>query len=246
MPSWQQPAHPHWIRVACARRAWAFRVSLAQISKPLGEADAQWESFSKFKLSGMLSRVPSKFKHAGAPKLLSFSLSYPPFVAVCIGENYMLVFGTTQTHNNEDVGLTFPEDYGPITGFQWLEDDIVLVSLANGYVTSVDFGAMVRMRRQQGLPEAVKATGTTKVFNDYLTCLAYAPKSKRIAAVGDKGFKVIVREGSELEVLVDHTLEYELSVGNCIETCRWDAEGNSLMVSSTDGYLWCFDFSKIG
>ena len=42
------------------------------------------------------------------------------------------------------------------------------------------------MRRQHGLPEAVKATGTTKVFNDYLTCLAYSPKSKRIACVGDK------------------------------------------------------------
>ena len=83
-----------------------------KISKPLTEEGAQWESFSKFKLSGMLSRVPRKFKDAGAPKLLSFSLSYPPFVAVCIGDNYMLVFGTTSTHSNEDVGLTFPDDYG--------------------------------------------------------------------------------------------------------------------------------------
>lgn len=48
----------------------------------------------------------------------------------------------------------------------------MLVSLANGYVTSVDFGAMVRMRRQQGLPEAVKATGTTKVFNE---CAFHSP-----------------------------------------------------------------------
>ena len=87
-----------------------------KISKPLEEQGAQWESYSKFRLSGMLSRVPRKFKDAGAPKLLSFSLSYPPFVAVCIGENYMLVFGTTGQHSNEDVGLTFPDDYGPITG----------------------------------------------------------------------------------------------------------------------------------
>ena len=58
-----------------------------KISKPLAEEAAQWESYSKFKLNGMLSRVPRKFKDAGAPKLLSFSLSYPPFVAVCIGEN---------------------------------------------------------------------------------------------------------------------------------------------------------------
>jgi len=214
-----------------------------KISKPLPEQGAQWESYSKFKLSGMLSRVPRKFKDAGAPKLLSFSLSYPPFVAVCIGENYMLVFGTTGTHNNEDVGLTFPDDYGPITGFQWLEDDVVLVSLANGYVTSVDFGAMVRMRQQHGLPEAVKATGTTKVFNEYLTCLTYSPKSKRIACVGDKGVKIIVREEQELEVLVDHTLEYSLSVGNCIDHCGWDAAGNALVITATNGYVWCFEFN---
>jgi hypothetical protein len=215
-----------------------------KISKQLPEEGAQWESYSKFKLSGMLSRVPRKFKDAGAPRMLSFSLSMPPFVAVCIGDNYMLVFGTG-TNNNEDVGLTFPDEYGPITGFQWLEDDIVLVSLANGYVTSVDFGQMVRMRRQHGLPEAVKATGTTKVFNEYLTCLTYSPKSHRIACVGDKGFKIIVREDAELEVLVDHTLEYELSIGNCIEHCRWDENGNSLVVTATDGYLWCFDFSNL-
>ena len=227
-----------------------------------------WQSHSKFKLSGMLSRVPRKFKDAGAPRLLSFSLSSPPFVAVCIGDNYMLVFGTGSGGGKggggkegggkegggkeggggggkEDVGLTFPEDYGPITGFQWLDGDVVLVSLANGYVTAVDFGSMVRMRAEHGLPEAVKATGTTKVFNEYLTCLAHSPASKRIAAVGDTGFKVIQRSeaGGELEVLVDHQLEYQLSVGHCIETCRWDPSGNSLLVTSTDGFLWCFDFS---
>ena len=241
----------------------------------------------------------------------------------------------------------------PITGFQWLEDDVVLVSLANGYVTSVDFGAMVRMRRQHGLPEAVKATGTTKVFNEYLTCLTYSPKSKRIACaptnptptphpmpltrnlaqgvaprrtpyltlphlafvnlyltcpsrsrawrhgshhartpfatarvpsshrrprphcvgpacrcVGDKGVKVITRDGADLEVLVDHTLEYaplstslgdtwhalltpvalvprgryELSIGNCIDSCRWDSDGSHLVITATNGYLWCFEF----
>ena len=37
-----------------------------KISKPLPEDAAQWESYSKFKLSGMLSRVPRKFKDAGA------------------------------------------------------------------------------------------------------------------------------------------------------------------------------------
>ena len=78
---------------------------------------------------------------------------------------------------------------------------MVLVALANGYVTSVDFGAMVRMRQQHGLPECVKATGTTKVFNEYLKCLTYSTASQKIACVGDRGFKIIKRNKEELEVL---------------------------------------------
>ena len=34
---------------------------------------------------------------------------------MCIGDNYMLVFGTSGPHSHEDVGLTFPEDYGAIS-----------------------------------------------------------------------------------------------------------------------------------
>ena len=88
---------------------------------------------------------------------------------------------------------------------------MVLVALANGYVTSVDFGAMVRMRQQHGLPECVKATGTTKVFNEYLKCLTYSTASQKIACVGDRGFKVIKRNKEELEVLADISLDYELT-----------------------------------
>jgi len=242
----------HGAAVTCGDWLVGNRLGLAsgtriKISKPLAAEGAQWESYSKFKLSGMLSRVPRRVKESGgAPKLLSFSLSSPPYVAVCIGESYMLVFATSgaNSKDNEEVGLTFPDDYGPITGFQWLEDDVVLVSLANGYVTSVDVGAMLRMRKNHGLPEAIKATGSTKVFDEYLTCLAYSPVTKRIACVGDRGVKVIVREQNELEVLVDHTLEYELTLGNCIDSCKWDDKGASLVITATNGYLWCIDFSQ--
>jgi WD40 repeat protein len=214
-----------------------------KICKPLSETGAQWESHSKFKLSGMMSRVPKKFMVSGAPKLLSFSLSFPPFVAVCIGDNYMLVFGTNTASNvDEDVGLTFPDDYGPISGFQWLENDVVMVALGAGYCTTVDFGSMVRMRRQQGLPDAVRATGTSKVFNSYLTCVAYSPKSKRIACVGDNGVKIVVREGGDLEVLVDHTLDYELTTGKCLDSCKWDESGTRVVITATNGHLWCYDF----
>lgn len=120
---------------------------------------------------------------------------------------------------------------------------MVMVALANGYVTSVDFGAMVRMRQSQGLPECVKATGTTKVFNDYLTCLSYSPVSKKIACVGDKGFKIITRSGAELEVLVDISLEYELTLGNCLDSIRWDQEGKGVTITGTNGYLWNYDLT---
>ena len=42
---------------------------------------------------------------------------------------------------------------------------------------------------RQGLPECVKATGTTKVFESYLTCLTYNQQSSRIGVCGDNGFK---------------------------------------------------------
>ena len=113
----------HGAAIGCGDWLFDNRLGLAsgnrvKISKPLVEKGAKWESHSKFKLSGMLSRVPKKFKDAGAPRMLSFSLKSPTFVAVCIGDNYMLVFGTSNQHSNEDVGLTFPEDYGPIASFQ--------------------------------------------------------------------------------------------------------------------------------
>ena len=175
--------------------------------------------------------------------MLSFSLKSPPFIAVCIGDNYMLVFGTSGQHSHEDVGLTFPEDYGAISGFQWLEDDTVLVALSNGYITTVDFGAMVRMRKDRGLPECVKATGTTRVFENYLTCLTYNQRSGRIGVCGDSGFKVMIRKNRELECLADITLEYKLTIGNHLDSLRWSPDGSALAITATDGYVWWYNIS---
>ena len=118
---------------------------------------------------------------------------------------------------------------------------MMLVALANGYVTTVDFGAMIRMRKETGLPECVKATGTTKVFNEYLACLSYSPESKRIGVVGDRGFKILTRKDHELEVLADVTLEYTLTLGNHVDSLRWDKEGKAVVITATDGYAWAFE-----
>ena len=74
--------------------------------------------------------MPRHIRAAGAPNRLAFTLGYPPFVAVSVGDKYLLTFDTTRTH--EDLGLTFPEDYGAIAGFRWMANNVLLVALMNG------------------------------------------------------------------------------------------------------------------
>jgi len=56
-----------------------------KISQPVAETSAKWESYSKFRLGGMLSKVPKHIRAAGAPSMLQFTPGYPPFVAVAVG-----------------------------------------------------------------------------------------------------------------------------------------------------------------
>lgn len=64
---------------------------------------------------------------------------------------------------NEDLGLTFPEDYGVIAAFQWLPNLVLLVGLTNGYMVTVDFGALIKLQQSHKLPDRVSAMGTSKV-----------------------------------------------------------------------------------
>ena len=49
---------------------------------------------------------------------------------------------------------------------------------------------------------------------------------------------------SELEVLADISLDYELTLGNCLETIRWDQEGKAVTICATNGYLWSYDIAN--
>ena len=125
----------HGAPVTCGDWLFDNRLGLAsglrvKISQPIAETASKWESYSKFKLGGMLSRVPRHIRVAGDPNRLAFTLNYPPFVAVSVGDKYLLTFDTTRV--NEDLGLTFPEDYGVIAAFQWLPNLVLLVGLTNG------------------------------------------------------------------------------------------------------------------
>jgi len=42
-------------------------------------------------------------------------------------------------------------------------------------------------------------------------------------------------------VLADISLDYELTLGNCLETIRWDSEGKAVCICATNGYMWTYD-----
>ncbi|KAL1502933.1 hypothetical protein AB1Y20_011004 [Prymnesium parvum] len=234
----------HGAAVTCGDWLFDNRLGLAsglrvKISQPISETGSKWTSFSKFRLGGMLSKVPRHIRAAGEPKALAFTLGFPPFVAVSIGDKYLLTFDTTRV--NEDLGLTFPEDYGQIAGFQWLPNLVLLVGLTNGYIVAVDFGALIKLQQSHKLPDRVSAMGTTRVFNDYLQDLsAFYTNStgQRVACCGDTAVKIIHRTGVDLEVHLEVALDRKPKVGEYLDKVEWDDSAKAFACSSTDGYLY--------
>ncbi len=223
------PQRPELPTLSCTRCGdWLFdnRLGLAsglrvKISQPIPETSAKWESYSKFRLGGMLSKVPKHIGKSGDPTRLQFTPSYPPYVAVSVGDKYLLTFDTTRVH--EDLGLTFPDDYGAITGFRWLHGNVLMVGLTNGYVVTVDFGALIKLQQNHKLPDRVSAMCTTKVFNEYLQDISATQSNdagQRVACCGDCAVKVIHRQGMELEVLVEVGLDRKPTIGEFLDKAR--------------------------
>ena len=168
-----------------------------------------------------MPQVPSHIKKAGDPNRLAFTLGYPPFVAVSVGDKYLLTFDTTRV--NEDLGLTFPEDYGQIAGYQWLPNLVLLVGLTNGYIVTVDFGALIKLQQSHKLPDRVSAMGTTKVFNEYLQDLSAfytSATGQRVACCGDTMVKIVHRTGVELEVHLEVALDRQATIGEYLDKVR--------------------------
>ena len=234
----------HGAPVTCGDWLFDNRLGLAsglrvKISQPVAEVGAKWESYSKFRLGGFLSKVPKHIRQAGEPNRLQFTLGYPPFVAVSVGDKYLLTFDTTRVH--EDLGLTFPDDYGGICGFRWLQQNILLVGLSNGYIVTVDFGALIKLQQNHKLPDRVSAMGTTKVFNEYLqdiSAIQMAGAAQRVACCGDVQVKVIHRTGVDLEVHLEVQLDRKPTIGEYLDKVEWDDQGRAFAVSATDGYLY--------
>jgi len=234
----------HGAPVTCGDWLFDNRLGLAsglrvKISQPIAETGSKWESYSKFRLGGMLSKVPRHIRVAGDPNRLAFTLNYPPFVAVSVGDKYLLTFDTTRV--NEDLGLTFPEDYGVIAAFQWLPNLVLLVGLTNGYMVTVDFGALIKLQQSHKLPDRVSAMGTSKVFNEYLqdvSAFYTANTGQRVACCGDTLVKIVHRTGVELEVHLEVQLDRTPTIGNFLDKVEWDDNAKSFACSATDGYLY--------
>jgi hypothetical protein len=72
----------HGSPVTCGDWLFDNRLGLAsglrvKISQPIQETGSKWESYSKFRLGGMLSKVPRHIRVAGDPSRLAFTLNYP-------------------------------------------------------------------------------------------------------------------------------------------------------------------------
>jgi len=234
----------HGAPVTCGDWLFDNRLGLAsglrvKISQPVAETSAKWESYSKFRLGGMLSKVPKHIRAAGAPSMLQFTPGYPPFVAVAVGAKYLLTFDTTRVH--EDLGLTFPEDYGSITGFRWLQNNVLIVGLTNGYVVTVDFDALIKLQQSHKLPDRVSAMCTTKVFNEYLqdvSAIKTSDSGQRVACCGDCSVKVVHRTGMEFEVLLEVSLDRKPTIGEFLDKVEWDDTATGFACSATDGFLY--------
>mmetsp|Transcript_32326 Transcript_32326/g.80477 ORF Transcript_32326/g.80477 Transcript_32326/m.80477 type:complete len:185 (-) Transcript_32326:273-827(-) len=179
--------------------------------------------------------MPKHVRQSGAPTRLGFTLGYPPFVAVTLGTKYLLTFDTNRKH--EDLGLTFPDDYGGICGFRWMPGNMLLVGLSNGYIVTVDFAALMKMQENRSLPERVSAMATSRVFQDYVTSIDSTTDLK-VACCGDAMVKIIRVNGVELEVYLEVPLERKAAVGQCLDSVKWDHEGKAFACSGTDGNLY--------
>jgi len=234
----------HGSPVTCGDWLFDNRLGLAsglrvKISQPIAETGSKWESYSKFRLGGMLSKVPRHIRVAGDPSRLAFTLNYPPFVAVSVGDKYLLTFDTTRV--NEDLGLTFPEDYGVIAAFQWLPNLVLLVGLTNGYMVTVDFGALIKLQQSHKLPDRVSAMGTSRVFNEYLqdvSAFYTASTGQRVACCGDTQVKIVHRTGVELEVHLEVNLDRKPTIGHFLDKVEWDDQAKAFACSATDGHLY--------
>ena len=190
----------------------------------------------KFKLGGM-SKVPP-FRVAGDPNRLAFTLNYPPFVAVSVGDKYLLTFDATRV--NEDLGLYLSRR---------LRCDCCLsVATEPGAprrAATVTWSLSTSVRSSSCSSRiSSQAMGTSKVFNEYLQDVSafYTASTGQRACCGDVQVKIVHRTGVELEVHLEVNLDRKPVIGHS-STASGMMPPRPWLVRQSDGYLYCMSCS---
>jgi len=176
-----------------------------KVSAPIEAGGCTWNTFAKFYIAGMTSKIPLSSVSAtksydSTPGYLAISKSDPPYVAMTLGDKVVTIMDYSGLYKEE--GFFIPLDYGHIVGICWVDHDVLVIGLANGYVVLVsapllmqqrkNASADVAGRKDSGIecpPEKAKSMSTTRVFQNYLSACIELEGSP--AVLGDESLKVL-------------------------------------------------------
>ena len=173
----------------------------AQVSEPITEK-ATWETFAKFYIHPMAAKIPtasvSTTKHYDAtPGFLAVSMGKPPYIAMTLGDKVVTIMDYSGVYQEE--GFFIPLDYGHIVKMVWVNHEVLVIGLANGYVVLVSAPLLMRQRKNSAahvagreqseeIPVTSKSMSTTRVFQNYLSDCIELEGSP--AVLGDNSVKV--------------------------------------------------------
>ena len=180
-----------------------------KVSAPIGE-DATWQTFSKFYIDGMTAKIPKSMVSANAkkydatPGYLGVSMGRPPYIAMTLGDKVVTIMDYSGVYREE--GFFIPLDYGHIVGMVWVNHEVLVIGLANGYVVLVSAPLLMQQRKNaaanaagrdsvadSGCSDAdaakKKSMSTTRVFQNYLSGCIELEGSP--AVLGDGSLKVL-------------------------------------------------------
>ena len=147
-----------------------------------------------------VSQVSSGKSYDSTPSFLGVSRAKPPYLALTLGDKVVTLVDCSGVYKEE--GFFIPLDYGHIVGVVWVDHEVLVIGLANGYIILISAPLLMRQRKNQSLNApgrsgaeqatptgAFKAMTTTRLFNGYLSALTIVDGAP--AALGDTSLKVL-------------------------------------------------------
>jgi len=242
-----------------------------KVSAPITHSNIEWQTFAKFYINGMTSKIPTHQvsttkTYDATPRCLAVSLATPPYIAMSLGDKVVTIMDYSGAYKEE--GFFIPLDYGHIVGMVWVDHEVLMIALANGYVVLVSAPLLMRQRKnaaataagrpaddENSPPVTTKAMSTTRIFQNY--CSAALELEGSPAVIGDKSMKVLridmAKWGTEdfLTIAADIEIEgYDGRVGTSLQgvACRpiHKKEKLHVAVTSTGGLLHGFSLPGSG